>query len=91
MAVLPAVVSPAVQLAVVDVAGGRERLPARGTPQALLVPARAVHPQQETVADDAAAALTHGPRGSAAACRHPGGGMGQDGTEGGHKETHFTR
>lgn len=61
-ALLPLVVAPAVQLAVPEVAGGGERLLARGTLQTLLVPRGTVDPHQEAVRDDAGAGLTEGPR-----------------------------
>lgn len=62
--VLLLVVAPAVQFAVLAVAGGGERLLARGALQTLLVPRRAVHPQQEAVRYGARAARTHGLRGT---------------------------
>lgn len=54
------VVALAVQFGVSEVAGGGERLLARGALQALLVPGRVVDPHEEAVRDDPRAAFTHG-------------------------------
>lgn len=70
--VLLVVVGPAVQLGVSGEAGGGERLLARGALQALLVPGRVVHPQQEAVCDDPRAARTHGVRGPVSAWKRGG-------------------
>lgn len=66
------VVGPAVQFGVSGEAGGAERLLARGALQALLVPGRLVHPQEEAVCDDPRAALTHGVRGAVSAWKRGG-------------------
>lgn len=60
------VVGLAVEFCVPEVAGGGERLLARGALQALLVPESAVDAHQEAVRDEPRAAFTHGLPGRAA-------------------------